>query len=340
MACNKPMYRISEEFLTPSDKKYARNGGLVFGLSELNHFENRYSKEKIITIGCGQCMGCRLDKAQEWAIRSSHESSLYDFNLYVTLTMDANNLLFDDYLDFSIGEVHYCASLDDHDLVKFMKDLRELYRVNAHHIGIRLLGSGEYGDIGDLPHYHLLLFNCPPLDDFLSWYDADHHLHFLSDTFNKLWTYGFVDIQPMCFESICYVSRYVTKKLIGKPRQAAKKDYGDLLVRKPDFLRMSRRPGIGAEYARKHFEEIYEGDAIVLNKRYETFLAKPPRYYDRLFESVDPESMEIVRGTRSEAGSLARDALLQQLAHKPLASYYDQIEQSLINKLNNSSCKL
>ena len=68
--------------------------------------------DRPITIKCGQCIGCRLDKSIEWAVRSTHESSGHDDNCFITLTFD------DDHLPEN-------NSLDQKYVELFMKRLRK-----------------------------------------------------------------------------------------------------------------------------------------------------------------------------------------------------------------------
>ena len=42
--------------------------------------------EKIISVPCGQCIGCRLDYSREWANRCLLEATYHDSNYFVTLT--------------------------------------------------------------------------------------------------------------------------------------------------------------------------------------------------------------------------------------------------------------
>lgn len=39
-----------------------------------------------VTLPCGQCIGCRLERSRQWAIRCAHEASLYEENCFITLT--------------------------------------------------------------------------------------------------------------------------------------------------------------------------------------------------------------------------------------------------------------
>jgi len=45
-----------------------------------------------MTVPCGRCINCRLNRAQQWAIRITHEAQLHDTNSFVTLTYSDENL--------------------------------------------------------------------------------------------------------------------------------------------------------------------------------------------------------------------------------------------------------
>jgi len=93
-----------------------------------------------VVVPCGQCIGCRLEKSRQWAIRCVHESKCHDDNIFVTLTYNNENLPKD-------------GSLCLADLQKFMKRLRKKYGA-----GIRYFACGEYGEKLKRPHYHVCIF--------------------------------------------------------------------------------------------------------------------------------------------------------------------------------------
>ena len=95
-----------------------------------------------VEIRCGQCVGCRLDRSREWAIRCVHEAALYDDNCFVTLTYNDENL-------------PDPPSLVVRDCQLFMKKLRRRYEPKK----IRFFLCGEYGEMNRRPHYHAILFN-------------------------------------------------------------------------------------------------------------------------------------------------------------------------------------
>ena len=44
------------------------------------------------SLPCGQCIGCRIERSRQWAIRCVHEASLYERNCFITLTYDDSKL--------------------------------------------------------------------------------------------------------------------------------------------------------------------------------------------------------------------------------------------------------
>lgn len=55
-------------------------------------FKERGAIKRALTLPCGQCVGCRLERSRQWAVRCMHEASLYDQNAFVTLTYDQDHL--------------------------------------------------------------------------------------------------------------------------------------------------------------------------------------------------------------------------------------------------------
>lgn len=65
-----------------------------------------------LKLSCNTCVGCRLDRARQWAMRCMDEASLYKENSFITLTFSDANLPKFRSLDVSIFQ-------------KFMKRLRK-----------------------------------------------------------------------------------------------------------------------------------------------------------------------------------------------------------------------
>ena len=53
----------------------------------------------------------------------------------------------------------------------------------------------------------------------------------------------------------------------------------------PEYVTMSRRPGIGSKWFDQYQSDVYPKDFTTVRGK----KIKPPKYYDRLLENVDPE---------------------------------------------------
>lgn len=65
-----------------------------------------------LKLPCNNCVGCRLERARQWAMRCMDEASLYKDNSFITLTFNETHLPNNRSLDVSIFQ-------------KFMKRLRK-----------------------------------------------------------------------------------------------------------------------------------------------------------------------------------------------------------------------
>jgi len=92
----------------------------------------------------------------------------------------------------------------------------------------------------------------------------------------------------LTFESAAYVARYVMKKVTG---EAAAEHYGDL---QPEYVTMSRRPGIARDWFRKWSNEVFPSDECIVRGH----SSRPPRYYDNLLEAAEPSVFDIVKRKR------------------------------------------
>lgn len=233
-----------------------------------------------VTLPCGQCIGCRLEHSRQWAIRCSHEASLYKNNCFITLTYNTQNL-------------PKFGSLDYEHPVKFMKRLRKQFGQ-----GIRSYGCGEYGDKSNRPHYHICLFNFD-FQDRIHWKTHRGNKYYLSESLKKLWPYGHSITADFTFETAAYVARYVTKKKTGKQ----KSDYevytdlqtGEIISIAPEKpIARSMRPGVGRNFLEKYQSDIYPFDEVILRGK----KMRPPKYYDNVLDSIDPDLMTLIRAKR------------------------------------------
>lgn len=256
----------------------------------------------LMTVPCGQCIGCRKDKARAWAVRCMHEAQLHEENSFITLTYSPENLPD----DRSLNKKHF---------QDFMKRLRKRYEKDESKV-IRYFHCGEYGEQLHRPHYHALVFGHEFSEGRrdLSRGAGGKRLY-TSSELSELWEYGYHSIGAVTFESAAYVAQYAMKKIGGdlaeEHYKVAHPDTGELLSVDPEYGTMSRRPGIGAEWIKRHYREVYPADEVVVSGR----TCPPPRYYDKwLFENHPDLYEEVKRKRIQDFEKRADDCTIDRLA--------------------------
>lgn len=244
-------------------------------------------KREYVQIPCGQCFECRMARARMWACRMSAEASTCVENYFVTLTYDDEHLPIGYSVDSETGEAFQTATLCKEDVQKWMKRLRKAAefsnRVEKPDVGIRFYLVGEYGDIGNRPHYHVCLFGIKLLDDLKEpSLTKSGFAQYVSPFLESTWKLGRLRVSRFGFESAGYVARYTLKKQTGD----AAKVYSELGILSP-FSLMSRRPGIGREYFEKHKDELYRYDKMSVSTQDGSLSLSLPTYYDNLYKKVD-----------------------------------------------------
>ena len=112
-------------------------------------------------------------------------------------------------------------------------------------------------------------------------------------------TRGMVDIAEVEWSSAAYVARYCMKKLEND--NIPKEKYYEI-GKIPEFVRMSRRPGIGTDYYNKNKFKIYEHDELIKKTvKGNTGAIKPPKSWDRRFKEEHPEEWEVIHESRLKA---------------------------------------
>lgn len=260
MVCYTPI-RCYKGKLKPNGKR-----DIVFQLKDAESQVPDYE----LKLPCGKCIGCRLDKAKEWALRLMHEAEMWERNCFITLTYD------DDHMPYN-------RSLVKRDFQLFMKRLRKLQD------NIRFFHCGEYGSQLDRPHYHALLFNFD-FDDKELFYERKGIKIYRSQILESLWEKGFSTIGAMNGKTAYYVARYSLKKVTGS---GANEYYGDM---EPEYCTMSRRPGIGRGWYDKYKKDVYPSGYCVSNG----YKLTPPKYYDKLLEEEDPELLAKLKAQRAK----------------------------------------
>lgn len=244
---------------------------------------------KYTEIPCGRCIDCRLQHSREWADRCMLELKYHDPKecWFITLTYD------DDHIhDF--GHDIFPGMLYKPDFQDFMKRLRDhVYR--DYNKYLRYFACGEYGSRSARPHYHLIVYSLPLPDiKFFGKTKLGYPLY-TSEYVEKIWQKGYVKIGTVSWDTCAYTARYVLKKATGMSPD-------DYIAQglEPEFVTMSRKPGIGALYFDDHYKEIYETDEIFFSSDTGGRKGKPSKYFDRRLEQIDPDWLKEVKEKRKE----------------------------------------
>lgn len=284
--------------------------------------------DKPIDVPCGQCIGCRLEKSRQWALRCVHEAQLHDENSFITLTYD------DDSLPTN-------ASLDVTHFQRFMKRLRKKLGDKK----IRFFHCGEYGSndpsnpkhrlqygISKLgrPHYHALIFGHEFIEERELIKEKDGTKLYTSPLLQELWPKGFNTVGELTFESAAYCARYITKKING---EAAKDHYtrishvtGESFEVKPEYITMSRRPGIASDWYDKYKNDVYPKDFTTVRGK----KIKPPKFYDRKLEEESIDEYNKIKARRiKQAKANKSDNTPERLATK---EYIKKVQAEMLKR--------
>ncbi len=254
-----------------------RGGVIVFKRSDACGFRQ--------VVSCGQCIGCRLERSRQWAIRIMHEAQLHEEpygsgNAFITLTYSD--------LELPVG-----GTLVKSHFQGFMKRLRSRLAPRR----IRFFHCGEYGEKFSRPHYHGAIFGYE-FPDKVFYKTAGESRLYVSRFLDDIWGRGFCTVGDVSFESAGYVARYCLKKQNGN---SAYDHYwisdeltGEAHRVEPEYCTMSNRPGIGAGWFAKFGSDVFPSDEVVTRG----FRSKPPRYYDGLYEVQNPEDFDRVKRDR------------------------------------------
>jgi hypothetical protein len=242
-----------------------------------------------VKLPCGRCIGCRLERSRQWALRCWHETRSHASSRFVTLTYEEDNL-----------PLH--GQLDKRHMQLFMKRLRFAYGDKR----IRFFGCGEYGSRSQRPHYHLLLFGARFEDERSIGSNERGEGLFRSSILERLWPLGNNVIGDVTFDSAAYVARYVVDKIDGPMAEDHYRKVlpcGSAVQMAPEFVLMSRRPGIGVDFFVKHGREVYAHDSCVINGKE----VRPPRAYDVRLAASSPGYVDALKRERRAAIDLVEN---------------------------------
>ena len=267
MPCYKPLTGFRSKFANANGRRP------VF-------FKMSRSADEAINIPCGQCIGCRLERSRQWALRCFHEASVYDRNCFITLTYADSSLP----ADGSLVKAHF---------QKFMKRLRRRFPDEK----IRYFMCGEYGEKLRRPHYHACLFNFDFEDKELFRDLGDGSALYVSAELAELWPFGFSTVGTFTFETAAYTARYVLKKVTGEKKFEHYVSPDGVMLQE-EYTAMSRGGkgghGIGHDWLMMFRDDVYPADEVIVRGH----PCKPPRFYDKKFEEYSAFEMEVIRGRR------------------------------------------
>ena len=255
-----------------------------------------------IQIPCRQCIGCRLDKAQDWATRCMHESKLHPQNCFITLT----------YADEHLPEDN---GLHHEHFQKFMKRLRKHFKG----VQISYYMAGEYGTEGGRPHYHALIFGVNfDFDKKAFNKGPSGHTNFTSVTLEKLWPFGIATIGPVTYDTCNYTARYIMEKHIGKGQEHFYEWFnpttGKTYPRIAEYNKMSTRPAIGMRFLDKFLGDVAWHDYVIIQGKKKPV---PKAYLRKLKDSSDAKILDI------------REDIAMAKADKARANWKDNTDERL-----------
>lgn len=235
-----------------------------------------------LSLPCGKCIGCKMERSRMWSVRIVHEASLFDKNWFVTL-------------DYAPEHLPASLSLEYEDFQLFMKRLRKKWR--GDHVcpngeqAIRFFVAGEYGAQYHRPHWHVILFNLdiPDKVEF-------HNETYRSSELERLWGKGHAVIGSVTARSAAYVAGYTLFKG-GHSEEYGVVDTstGEVTERRQELVVMSRNPGIGAWWYEKYSKDVFPLDKAVMA---EGRINKVPRFYLERLKVEDPLLAEEVAEER------------------------------------------
>lgn len=297
---------------TPLKGWKKHTGGIAFKPTGLEQME----------VACGQCMGCRIDKAQTWAMRITHEAQMHKDNVFITLTYRPEYECSEQEKekgyhvpnDWSLSvpkKDEFGNQIESSHFQAFMKRLRKAFPDRK----LRYFMCGEYGNVcrhgfnlekqecplcnTGRPHYHACIFNLR-FDDLYHYSTTENgQYRYTSPKLAKIWKYGFVDVGELNPATAQYCARYCLKKVTGE--RAADHyqnvdEYGEIHPVEPEFAKMSQ--GLGKTWAEKFASDMFPTDEVPIPGK--GVRKKIPRYYMDKEEERNPQSVEEVKAKRQK----------------------------------------
>lgn len=209
-----------------------------------------------LNVPCGKCPACLQNRRNEWSFRLNEESKVSSSAFFITLTYNDDNVpgeLSKRDLNLFLKRLRAYSVKSDTKLLKDKKNVLNRLEMTST---IKYYAIGEYGELNNRPHYHIIIFNLP-----------------LDIELEKIWKKGFIKVGNVESASIHYVTGYVMKR------------YDNYREKQVPFAVMSK--GLGASYLSRAYDwHKSEGRFYVINE----FGSKqriPRCYKNKIFNVVE-----------------------------------------------------
>lgn len=250
-----------------------------------------------VTVACGRCLGCRIERREQWMQRLLHESKQHLFKWFLTLT-------------YSDANLPRNGSLVKRHVQLWQKRVRRARPAEK----VRFYSVGEYGKTTKRAHYHSIVFGID-FPDKRKLSEKEGHVLYRSDELDGLWGHGHCSLGSVTAESCAYVAGYVVDKINGKAAdlhyQRLDEETGEVVRIEPEFAVMSLKPGIGAGWYEQFKGDLFPSDTSVVRGR-----PRPvPDYYTEKLKVENRELYDQVKAKRvANARKRRADSTPERLA--------------------------
>lgn len=255
-------------------------------------FDPAESSGVTLQVPCGRCIGCRLDRVRDWTDRLMLEHRHHDEAIFVTLTYHPDKL--------PLG-----GTLVPRHFTLFLKRLRKSLPQK-----IRFFHCGEYGSQLSRPHYHAIIYGYKPKDAILI--KGGEFPLYTSPTLESIWGHGFITFGDVTRQSCAYVAGYVVKKINGEQAEqhyTRTKVDGTTYRVHPEYVTMSRRPGIASQFYEDFSTDIYPLDNLIVDGARHPV----PKIFDRKLDKDNPSLLQSLKARRKKRARKSRDNTPERL---------------------------
>lgn len=177
-------------------------------------------RTRFVSVGCGNCIECRNQKARSWQVRLHEEFKQWEKAYFVTLSFSPESM---DALS-RITENNNVNELATIATRRFLERWRKKHKTSLKHWFVTELGQTNTERI----HIHGIIFNNDEI----------------ADEITEIWQYGNTYIGEYCStRTINYIVKYMTKI------DPTHKNYKSIVL---------ASPGIGANYININTKEIHK----------------------------------------------------------------------------------